>query len=96
MNKSYKIGLVGCLWFKSHRHRGHLETAPPFAVSCEGREAWFLHRSHRETSHGLKKFRERAMSDREPTRWQHNRIYPHPIDPCVYTYDLICHLQISI
>ena len=27
------------------------------------------------------------MSDREPTRWQHNRIYPHPINPCVYTYD---------
>ena len=29
------------------------------------------------------------MSDREPTRWQDNRIYPHPINPCVYsnTYD---------
>ena len=27
------------------------------------------------------------MSDREPTRWQHTRIYPHPINPCVYTYD---------
>ena len=27
-----------------------------------------------------------SMSDREPTRWQHNRIYPHPISPCVYTY----------
>ena len=29
------------------------------------------------------------MSDREPTRWQHNRIYPHPMnpDPCVYTYN---------
>ena len=27
----------------------------------------------------------------EPTRWQHNRIYPHPINPCVYTYDSICH-----
>ena len=37
-----------------------------------------------------------VMSDREPTRWQHNRIYPYPINPCVYTYDLICHLQISI
>ena len=31
------------------------------------------------------------MSDREPTRWQHNRIYPHPINPCLYTYDSICH-----
>ena len=28
-----------------------------------------------------------TMSDRQPTRWQHNRIYPHPISPCVYTYD---------
>ena len=28
-----------------------------------------------------------SMSDRESTRWQHNRIYPHPISPCVYTYD---------
>ena len=37
-----------------------------------------------------------SMSDREPTRWQHNRIYPHPINPCVYTYDSIYHLQISI
>ena len=27
------------------------------------------------------------MSDREPTRWQHNRIYPHPINPCMYIYD---------
>ena len=26
------------------------------------------------------------MSDREPTRWQHNRIYPHPINPCLYIY----------
>ena len=30
---------------------------------------------------------EETMSDREHTRWQHNRIYPHPISPCVYTYD---------
>ena len=28
-----------------------------------------------------------AMSDREPTRWQHNRIYPYPINPSVYTYN---------
>ena len=33
-----------------------------------------------------------TMSDRGPTRWQHNRIYPHPINPCVYTYDSICQL----
>ena len=25
-----------------------------------------------------------------------NRIYPHPINPCAYSYDSICHLQISI
>ena len=37
-----------------------------------------------------------TMSDREPTRWQHDRIYPHPINPCEYTYDSIGHLQISI
>ena len=29
------------------------------------------------------------MSDREPTRWQHNRIYPYRTNPCVYTYDSI-------
>ena len=38
----------------------------------------------------------KAMSDQEPTRWQHNRIYPYPTNPCGYTYDSICHLQISI
>ena len=30
---------VGWLCFTSHRQRGHLETAPPFTVPCEGREA---------------------------------------------------------
>ena len=35
----------------------------------------------------MKTCRFRVMSDREPTRWQHNRTYPHPINPCVYTYD---------
>ena len=34
-------GLVGWLCFTSHRQRGHLETAPPFTVPCEGREARF-------------------------------------------------------
>ena len=33
------IVLVGWLCFTSHRQRGHLETAPPFTVACEGREA---------------------------------------------------------
>ena len=37
-----------------------------------------------------------SMSDQEPTRWQHNRIYPYPTNPYVYTYNWICHLQISI
>ena len=39
---------LGWLCFKSHRQRGHLETASPFTVPCEGLEARFLHRSHRE------------------------------------------------
>ena len=30
-------------------------------------------------------FELQSMSHRESTRWQHNRIYPHPINPCVYT-----------
>ena len=30
--------MVGWLCLTSHR-RGHLETAPPFTVPCEGREA---------------------------------------------------------
>ena len=43
------------LWFgclTSHRQWGHSETAPPFTVPCEEREAWFLHRSHRESNPG--------------------------------------------
>ena len=42
--------LVGWLCFTSHRQRGHLETAPPFTVPCEGHKALFLHRSHRESN----------------------------------------------
>ena len=45
--------MVGWLCFISHRQRGHLETAPPFTVPCEGRQAWFLHRSHQEWNPGL-------------------------------------------
>ena len=30
---------AGWLCLTSHRQRGHLETAPPFTVPCEGREA---------------------------------------------------------
>ena len=36
---------VGWLCLTSHRHRGHLETAPPFTVPYEGREARILHRT---------------------------------------------------
>ena len=32
--------LYVCLCFTSLQQRGHLETAPPFTVPCEGREAW--------------------------------------------------------
>ena len=28
-----------CLCFTSHQQRGHLDTAPPFTVPYEGREA---------------------------------------------------------
>ena len=36
----------------SHRQRGHLETAPLFTVPCEGREARYIHRSHRQSNPG--------------------------------------------
>ena len=29
-----------------HEYEINLATAPPFTVPCEGREDWFLHRSH--------------------------------------------------
>ena len=35
------VKLVGWLCLTSHRQRGHLETAPPFTVLGEGREASF-------------------------------------------------------
>ena len=34
--------MVGWLCFTSHRQQGHLETAPPFIVPCEGHEGHFL------------------------------------------------------
>ena len=33
------LRLFVCLCLTSHRQRGHSETAPPFTVPCEGREA---------------------------------------------------------
>ena len=44
--------LVGWLSFTFHRKRGQLETAPTFTVPCEGCEARFLHRFHRESNPG--------------------------------------------
>ena len=44
--------LVGWLCLTSDRQRGHLETAPPFTVHCEGREARQIHCSHRESNPG--------------------------------------------
>ena len=35
------VCVVDWLCFTSHRHRGHLETAPPFTVPCEGCKAPF-------------------------------------------------------
>ena len=37
-NLSYFMIDVGWLCLTSHRQRGHLETAPPFTVPCEGRD----------------------------------------------------------
>ena len=48
---AYNI-MVGWLCSAPHRQRGHLETAPPFTVPCEGREARFIHRSQRESNPG--------------------------------------------
>ena len=33
--------MVGWLCLMSHRQPGHLDTAPPFTVPCEGHEAHF-------------------------------------------------------
>ena len=44
--------LVGWLYLASHRQHGHLDKAPPFTVPCDGREAQFLHLSHRELNPG--------------------------------------------
>ena len=41
MDKLTCVWLVGWLCLASDRKRGHLETAPPFTVPCEGREARF-------------------------------------------------------
>ena len=51
LNQRQQVGF-GWLCFKSHRHRGHLETAPPFTVPYEVREGQLLHRSHRESNPG--------------------------------------------
>ena len=47
------VGWFVCwLFLTSYRQRGHLETVPPFTVPFGGREAWFLHRPHRESNTG--------------------------------------------
>ena len=38
------------LCLASHPQRGYLETAPPFTVPWDGREARFLHSSRREST----------------------------------------------
>ena len=48
--ESIDFRLVGWLSFTSHRQRGHLETAPPFPLPCEGHEARLIHHSHRESN----------------------------------------------
>ena len=55
---SHVVGLTPCkavAWlvvFYVPSTRGHLETARPFTVPCEGREARFLHCSNRESNPG--------------------------------------------
>ena len=46
------LNLYSWLCFMSIQQRGQLETAPPFTVPCEGCEARFLHRFHRESNLG--------------------------------------------
>ena len=48
------IRLVGWLCLTSHGQQGHLETALPYTVPCEGREAQFLHCPHRESKPRVK------------------------------------------
>ena len=43
--------LVGWFCLMSHRQRGNLETAAPFTIPCERREARFLHGSHQESNY---------------------------------------------
>ena len=42
--KNNRLSCNGWLCFTSHRQRGHLETAHPFTVPCEGPGDRFLHR----------------------------------------------------
>ena len=44
--------LFVCLCFMSLQQLGHLETATPFTVPCEGREARQIHRFYRESNPG--------------------------------------------
>ena len=44
------FGLFFWLCLTFHRQRGHLETAPPITIPCEGREGRFLYLPHRESN----------------------------------------------
>ena len=54
LHMQFDITLSNICWLflTSHRQRGHLKTAPPFTLPCEGRGARFLHRFHRESNPG--------------------------------------------
>ena len=41
-----------CVCLTTHRQQGHLETAPPFTVPCEGHDAQWIHRPDRESNPG--------------------------------------------
>ena len=53
VKQSYLLSLwlVGWLCFTSHRQRGHLQTAPPFIVPCERREAHISNPGRRVAVH---------------------------------------------
>ena len=58
------------LCLTSHRQLGHLETAPPFTVPCEGSEARLIHRSDRDLNPG--------PSHGSPLRYRCATQAPHP------------------
>ena len=72
-----------CLCFTSLQKRGHLETAPPFTVPCEGREARQIHHSQRESNPGPS--RGSPLHYRYATQAPHTRTHA-----CMHAYIHAC------